>query len=191
MARERVLARGRIFTLVQEEQPDGRTFEIARRAPGVRVIIADKQKGRVLLTKEFRRELQAHDYRLPGGKVFDLSEDFERFRQEGGAIQEAAEKQAKIEALEEAGVAVEGLQFIQKSTLGTTVEWDLYFFEALAWQPHKDGQQLKENEVDHISGFDFYDYDTVTKMIIAGDMSEERAALILLRWIKTQQREEK
>lgn len=189
MARERVLARGRIFTLVQEAQPDGRIFEIARRAPGVRVIIADKQEGRVLLTKEFRRELQAHDYRLPGGKVFDLSEDFERFRQEGGVIQEAAEKQAKIEALEEVGVDVKGLQFIQKSTLGTTVEWDLYFFEALAWQLHKDGQQLKENEIDHISGFDFYDYDTVTKMIMAGDMSEERAALILLRWIKTQQRE--
>jgi ADP-ribose pyrophosphatase len=188
-SKEKLLARGRIFELIQEEQPDGRIFEIARRAPGVRLIIADKKEGKVLLTKEFRRELQEYDFRLPGGKVFDLLEEFESFRASGENIQNAAEKQAKVEAAEEAGIEITDLQLIQKSTLGTTVEWDLYVFEAREWQLHKDGQQLKENEVDHIAGVDFYDYDTVKRMIMNGDISEERVALILLRWIEMQKKE--
>ena len=39
---EVIYARGKLFELVQQKQPDGRVFEVARRAPGVRVIIADK-----------------------------------------------------------------------------------------------------------------------------------------------------
>lgn len=189
MAKEKLLARGRIFDLVQELQPDGRIFEIARRAPGVRMIIADKQKGQVLLSKEFRRELQAYDLRLPGGKVFDLLEDFEHFREAGGNLEEAATNQAKTEALEEVGIDVKSLRLVQKSTLGTTVEWDLYVFEALEWQFYEDGQQLKENEVDHIAGYEFYDYETAEEMIMNGSVSEERVALILLRWIEAQKKE--
>jgi ADP-ribose pyrophosphatase len=189
MSKEKLLARGKIFELIQEVQSDGRIFEIARRAPGVRVIIVDKKAGKVLLTKEFRRELQGYDFRLPGGKVFDLLKEFERSRANGEDIQKAAETQAKIEAAEEVGVEINDLRLVQKSTLGTTVEWDLYVFEATEWQPHKDGQQLKENEVDHIAGFDFYDYDMVTNMIMNGDISEERVALILLRWIEMQKKE--
>lgn len=42
--------------------------------PGVRVIAIKDSK--ILLTKEFRHELNEFDYRLPGGKVFDSIEVF-------------------------------------------------------------------------------------------------------------------
>jgi 8-oxo-dGTP pyrophosphatase MutT (NUDIX family) len=45
----------------------------------VRLIITDGDK--ILLTKEFRRELNQEDYRLPGGKVFDTLKEYNAYRQ--------------------------------------------------------------------------------------------------------------
>ncbi len=64
--RKKIVAKGKMFELVHLVQPDGRIFEVARYAPGVRVIIADCDTKKVLLTKEIRRELDKADYRLPG-----------------------------------------------------------------------------------------------------------------------------
>ncbi len=186
---ETVVAKGKIFELVQEVQPDGRVFEVARRAPGVRLIISDKIKRQILLTKEFRRELDAHDFRLPGGKVFNTLDEYAAHRESGDDILEAAKEQAKVEAVEESGVDIVDLRLFKKSALGATVEWDLYVFEALSWQPHKDGQQLKDDEPQDIVGVDFYGYDTVKNMILSSEMQEERIALILLQWIYKQEKE--
>jgi len=49
-------------------------FETARRAPGVRLIIV--RDGQMLITREFRNELDDYDYRLPGGKVFDTLDEY-------------------------------------------------------------------------------------------------------------------
>lgn len=178
---EEIVAKGRLFELVHLPQPDGRKFEVARRAPGVRVIIADKQAKKLLLTKEFRRELNDYDYRLPGGKVFDSLAEFETFRQSGRDILEPATAKAKAEAQEEAGMAVHEVTFFKKSTLGATVEWDLYVFEATEWTEHADGQSLEDGEqVDEVS---WYGFDKVEQMILRGHMQEERIALILLQWL--------
>lgn len=183
--KEIIYATGRIFELVQIPKADGRVFEVARRAPGVRLIIANKAKKRVLLTREHRWELDSYDYRLPGGKVFDTIKEFEEFRKTGQEVQQAATEKAKQEAAEEAGMQVDAVQLFKKSMLGATVEWDLYVFEATEWQPHKDGQDLKEDEQ---MGIDvaFYDYARVEQMILNGDMQEERIGLILLQWLKKQ-----
>lgn len=191
MHNEKIVAKGRIFELVQALQPDGRIFEVARRAPGVRLIIADKDAQKVLLTRERRRELNTYDFRLPGGKVFDTLDQYEAHRKSGGDIVLAAKVQAITEAREEAGIDISDLKLIQKSVLGTTVEWDLYIFEAITWQKHEDGQSLKENEVQDIASADSYDYQTVKDMILGGKMKEERVALILLQWINRQEQEAK
>ena len=183
---EEIIASGKIFELVQMPQPDGRVFEKARRAPGVRLIIADKTQQKVLMTKEFRHELQAWDYRLPGGKVFDSLEEFSAHRTSGDDIEEAARLKAIGEGREEAGVEVQSVELFQKSTLGATVEWDLYVFEVKEWQFHKDGQDLKEDEVDDIAGYELYSYSDTKRMIMDGDMQEDRVALILLRWLESQ-----
>lgn len=181
---EKVVARGKIFDLVQTTQPDGRVFEVARRAPGTRVIVHDVEAGKILLTREFRHELGAWDYRLPGGKVFDTLESYESFRASGADIIEAAMSQAKNEALEEAGVETEELVFVGKSTLGATVEWDLYVFEVTGWRLHESGQQPKEDEVRDIAEASFYTYNEAREMIMSGAMAEDRIALVLLRWLQ-------
>ncbi len=96
-------------------QPDGRVFEKARRAPGTRLIIADKDSKKVLLTREFRRELGEWDYRLPGGKVFDTLDEFEAFRESDDDIVDAAKKQAINEAQQEAGIEIDVLELYKKS----------------------------------------------------------------------------
>jgi len=181
---ESIYASGKLFELVHVTQPDGRVFEIARRAPGVRVIIVDRGARKVLLTKEFRQELNAHDYRLPGGKVFDSLMEYEAFRESARDIADAAAEKAKAEAAEEAGMAIEGVKLFKKSTLGATVEWDLYVFEATSWRQHEDGQTLEDGEqVDDVS---WYDFGAVEQMILNGEMQEERIALILLQWLHAQ-----
>jgi 8-oxo-dGTP pyrophosphatase MutT (NUDIX family) len=180
--KEEIFATGKLFELVHLPQEDGRVFEVARRAPGVRLIIADKKAKQLLLTKEFRRELGAYDYRLPGGKVFDTLAEYDTFRKTGRDILESAASKAKAEAAEEAGMDVDDVRFFKKSTLGATVEWDLYVFEAVGWKDHEAGQTLEAGEqVDDVAWFSFTEAE---QMILKGQMQEERIALILLQWLK-------
>ncbi|QQG50701.1 MAG: NUDIX domain-containing protein [Candidatus Saccharibacteria bacterium] len=184
---EEIFARGRLFELVHERQPDGRIFEVARRAPGVRLIIADKSNQMILLTKEFRKELNDWDYRLPGGKVFDSLEEYDVFRKSGDELTIAARKKAIEEAHEEAGIQVIDLELYKKSTLGATVEWDLFVFESSKWQLMEDGQKLEEGEV--IEADTWLTYTEATQKILDGDMQEGRIALVLLQWISEQKKE--
>lgn len=179
---ERIFSKGKLFAIVHFEQDDGRTFEVARRAPGVRLIIHDGAAGKVLLTKEYRRELDAWDYRLPGGKVFDSLDEFEAFRQSGNDILEAAKVKAIEEAQQEAGVEVAKLEFFKKSVLGATVEWDLYVFEATEWRISVEGQELEVGE--KIEADNWVTYDEARTMALNGTMAEERIALILLQWLE-------
>lgn len=182
--KETIFSSGKLFELVHTQQPDGRVFEMARRAPGVRLIIADMEEKKVLLTKEFRTELSTYDFRLPGGKVFDTLQDYETFRQTGEDILRPASSKAKAEAREEAGIAVGDVKFYKKSTLGATVEWDLYVFAATNWDSDESGQALEEGEI--VDDVSLYDFETVRKMILRGEMQEERIALILLQWLAEQ-----
>lgn len=180
---ERILAAGKLFELVHITQPDGRVFEVARRAPGVRLIIADKSKRQVLLTREYRQELGGWDYRLPGGKVFDSLEDYEAHRASGDDILKAAKQKASGEALEEAGIQAESFSLYRKSTLGATVEWDLFVFEAEEWEHDPDGQQLEQGEQIETG---WHDFSVAEQMILDGKMQEERIALVLLQWLHDQ-----
>lgn len=178
---EDIFAKGKLFELVHLAQADGRVFEVARRAPGVRLIIHDENAKKVLLTKEFRRELGEWDYRLPGGKVFDSLDEFEDFRSGGKDIIEAAKMKAKEEAQQEAGVEIAELELYKKSILGATVEWDLYVFETTDWQLSLEGQELEIDE--KIEADNWVTYSDARRMALSGSMQEERIALILLQWL--------
>lgn len=181
---EEIYAKGKMFELVHLKQDDGRVFEIARRAPGVRLIVHDKSSGKILLTREFRRELDNWDYRLPGGKVFDSLDEFEAFRTSGNDIVDVAKQQAINEAQQEAGVDIAVLDLYKKSTLGATVEWDLYVFETEDWQLNVQGQELEVDE--KIEADNWVSYEEARQMILDGKMQEERIALILLQWLERQ-----
>lgn len=178
---ETIHAKGKLFELVHITQPDGRIFEVARRAPGVRLIIEDENQ-RILLTKEFRHELNTWDYRLPGGKVFDTLEEYEEFRVDGRDIIGAAEEKAIAEGREEAGIGVDGVEFYKKSTLGATVEWDLFVFYVSKWHHLDKGQMLEKGE--QIEADTWFTKNQVEEMILSGAMREERIALVLLQWMK-------
>lgn len=184
---EKVVARGKIFELVEQPQPDGRTFELARRAPGVRVIIPNLETGKILLTKEFRHELRGWDYRLPGGKVFDTLAEYDSFRKSGRSLLEAATKKAIAESSEEAGIDVESVKLFKISNLGATIEWDLYVFQATTWQPHPNGQHLEQGE--QIETGTWICFSDARTMVLDGDIQEDRIALILLRWLEQQSEE--
>lgn len=178
----KIVAKGRLFELVHLEQDDGRVFEVARRAPGVRLIIHDVAKQAILLTREFRHELDAWDYRLPGGKVFDSLDEYEDFLLTNGDITEAARAKAIEEARQETGIEIAELEPYKKSVLGATVEWDLHVFETTSWQFSVSGQELEIGE--KIEADNWLSYADARRTALAGEMAEERIALILLQWLE-------
>jgi 8-oxo-dGTP pyrophosphatase MutT (NUDIX family) len=174
---------GNLFRILHLKQPDGRTFEVAERAPGVRLIIVSHDRTMILLTREVRRELDgAIDWRLPGGKVFDSLEEFIAHEDSGDDILTAASQKAIEEARQETGLVIKNPKYFYTSRLGATVSWDLYFFEVTDWQKHPDGQQL-------INGRDVEDISvewvelSLARQLALTEMQEERAALVLLRWL--------
>lgn len=173
-----VAHRGKLFEILQNDKG----WEKASRAPGVRVILDDRARGKILLTREFRAELNDDDFRLPGGKVFDSLAEYETFRESGADILEPAVTKAIHETREESGYDIENPTFINKSTLGATVDWDLYVFAATDFTKHDEGQQLEDGE--YIQTDLWFSYDEVRQMIMSGAMQEERIALVLLRYVE-------
>lgn len=168
---------GKLFEILQNEKG----WERAVRAPGVRVILDDEVAGKILLTREFRSELNDYDFRLPGGKVFDSLEEYETFRASGVDILVPATTKAVHEVREEAGYDILDPEFIYKSTLGVTVDWDLYVFATTEFTKREDGQALEIGE--QIETDLWFDYSEVRRKIFGGAMQEERIALVLLRYL--------
>ncbi|HEY4505992.1 MAG TPA: NUDIX hydrolase [Candidatus Paceibacterota bacterium] len=176
---KKIVYQGKIIEVVQEEvEANGKTktFEFARRSPGTRLII---QKGdKVLITKEFRRELNAYDYRLPGGKVFDSLDEYNTALESGVDIALAAKQAAIKEGKEEVGVVAKDLSLFHRSVCGATVEWDLFYFVV------KDFEETEQNlEGGEDISVEWIDKEEAKKMCLDGRISEERSALVLLRYL--------
>jgi ADP-ribose pyrophosphatase len=154
------------------------TFEFARRGPGARIIIEDLE-GRILITKEYRAELNTYDYRIPGGKVFDSLEQYEKARKSKDTIESYAFDAIKKEAEEEAGVIVHELNYFCVSHCGATMIWDLYYFYTKKWEFSKCGQKLEIGENIEVNWFDS---DQVIRYCLEGQITEERSAISLLKY---------
>ena len=180
--RENIAYQGKVIEVVEETKEVGGkivSFEFARRSPGVRIIIPTKD-GKIILTRESRREIDGEDIRLPGGKVFDTLEEYNAFLKSGGDIAKAAEAAAIKEALEEVGVTVDDLDLFAISKCGTSVEWDLYYFVVKTYAV---GQQHLEPE-ENITVVST-DIEDVQAMCLDGRIHEDRSALMLLRYLKS------
>lgn len=177
---EKITYQGKIIEVVEITQPDGRVFEIARRSPGVRLVVADKEKQQVLLTKEERHEHGGVvDYRLPGGKVFDTLDEYNTFLTDGGDIASPALKRVIAEGREETGLDIKQAQHLYTSKAGATVVWDLLYFEITEWAERADGQALEHGESIDVVWVPFAE----AKRIALEEMLEERSALVLLRYL--------
>ncbi len=179
---EKITYQGRIIEVVEKDVDVGRgkikTFESARRSPGVRLIIPHENS--VWLSKEFRHELNSYDYRLPGGKVYDSLEEYNHALAESVDIAESAKQAAIKEAREEAGMNISQLDFYHKSVCGATVTWDLFYFVVHTYEQHN--QELEEGE--DIT-MELVTKDQAKAMCLDGSISEERSALILLRYLNS------
>lgn len=178
---EEVVYRWKLFSLVHQKVDLGndiiKTFELARRAPGTRLIILD-QKWYILLSKEYRKETNNYDIRLPGGKVFDTLAEYENFLATDQDIQSAAIQWAQKEAIEEVGIQTDNLEFFAKSVSGATVVWDLYYFVV------RDYTQTKQNlEHGEDISFEFYNPTTVKTMCLDGTIQEDRSAMMLMKFL--------
>lgn len=181
---EVIAYQGKIIEVVNQDMSgDGKTimFEWARRAPGVRLILVDLDRKTLLLTKEHRYELGTDDYRLPGGKVFDKLSEYNDFLARKADIITPAKAKALDEAEEEAGVKIDSLEHYHTSTCGATVQWDLLYFVSDSWR--KSSQKLETGE--HIETVEV-GFDEAQKLALDGSMSEERSALVLLRYLSEQ-----
>jgi len=143
---EEIVYKGKIFEIVQKLMvADDKeiTFEIARRSPGVRLIIIKDDK--ILISREFRDDLDLFDYRLPGGKVFDTQNEHETKSRD--KTLPFAIKAAEKECVEETGLIAKNITHFTTSLTGSTVEWDLYYFIIDDFAENKDGQNLEAGEV--------------------------------------------
>ncbi len=126
---EEIVYRWKLFSLVHQKVDLGndiiKTFELARRAPGTRLITVNEQ-WHILLSKEYRKELLKYDIRLPGGKVFDTLDEYESFLSSGKDIQQAAIQWAIKEAKEEVWIMTDDIELFAVSVNGATIVWDLY-----------------------------------------------------------------
>ena len=172
-----------VFTgdLLAIEKHGGKGFERAVRPPGVRLILKDAE-GKFLLTREFRSELNSHDYRLPGGKVYDTLKEYLAVRGDAAALQEAVTRAARLEAKQETGVdEIHDLQIFSRSTAGASVEWDLYYLTGNIGAISE--QELEEDEKERGIDVGFYTKEQVLKMLKSGAITEGRTVGVLFRYL--------
>ncbi|MCX6823439.1 MAG: NUDIX domain-containing protein [candidate division SR1 bacterium] len=175
---EEIVFQGKIIEVVQQTVKIGDKEllrEIARRAPGVRLIIIDGNK--ILLTKEFRRELNAEDYRLPGGKVFDTLVEYNKYENN---IEQYCLVAAKRECEEETGLIPQDISLYHVSKVGATIERDLYYYVITKFTVHEKGQQLETGE--HIS-VEWKTREDVLDIIKQGGMQEDRSVGVFMRFL--------
>lgn len=175
------------FEFIQTEdefQIDGKPKVVkrnmVRRPPGIRALIVDDENMKILLSHEFRYELNGWDYRLPGGKVFDSLEDYKKSIKENTVL-EHVEKTVPKEVMEEIGLIVKNQKLLKVSHDGAGVIWNLYYYEITDYEISKDGPKLEEDEV--IEGFVWKDYDEIIDLCIQSEIHEERTVGVLLPYV--------
>lgn len=170
------------WELIAIERLSWKWYERAVRPPWVRLIFKNDEE-KILLTKEFRMELDDFDFRLPWGKVYDDVESYLAVRWDEEALKKKVLIEARDEAKEEAGIEeLKNLDIVHVSRVWATIEWDLYYVTweivAQSWE-----QKLHGEELVHGIEIWFYTPTEIQSMIREGKMKEERSVAVLLRYI--------
>ena len=179
IGKEQILFEGKTFEIINQPFKAGgklKNLEIARRSPGVRLIILKNNK--ILLTKEYRVELKNYDYRLPGGKVFDTLEEYKKALKSKTDILKFAIEAAKKECLEETGLIVKKIKHYHTSHAGQTIVWDLFYF--IVYDFEKSRQNLEFGEVIHP---EWKTFDEVKDFCFNNKIKEDRSVGILLKFL--------
>jgi ADP-ribose pyrophosphatase len=158
----RIVFEGRHFRVVQEEVRSGRgieTFEYVWRADGARIIGLDGSS--LLLTREYRHELDGYDWRLPGGKL-------------DGA--ETPQQGAEREFREETGFYGGRWRYLWSTTPDSTVRYRRHFFLVTSPTSGPDTPDPGEDVSAH-----WLPVATACGYALSGQVREEISALAILR----------
>ena len=183
---KKIVYKGDLFELVStilfsKKTNSIRIFEKAHRPPGVRMLFT--KDNTILMTREFRKELNEWDYRLPGGKVFDEFSSYAKCLSNETELSQKIRDAVVIESEEEVGLIAysDKMKLIYKSVAGASVIWDLYYFEITEFQSSDSGQKLEEGE--QIDKPIWMSFDEVKTMCLNGQINEDRTVAVLLRYI--------
>ena len=168
----------REFELFKNGKIENFKIEIARRPPGVRLIIVKDQQ--MLLTKEFRSELEDWDYRIAGGKIFETLDEYLLFVDNADLIIEKSLEAVKNEGLEEAGIIVKNQSLFYKSTSGATMEWDLYYYIVDDFEITQKGNETEFAEIIYP---EWHSFDEIIEMCLDGRIKEDRTIGVLLKFL--------
>lgn len=180
---ERIVASGCIIQLVNQDVKIGEkemTFEHARRAPGVRLIIT--KEDQILLMKEYRNELEDYDYRIPGGKVFDRVEDYEQFLASGEDMMSVARAKVIEEGQEEVGILPKEFTYLATSHCGAIVQWDLIYFVVTEFEELP--APTTDDPLEQASSIEWFSRDKVKEMCLDGSIKEDRTVAQLLKFLQ-------
>lgn len=174
---EEIVYKGKIFEIVKQPMRAGDkrvVFEIARRSPGTRLIIVKGDK--MLITREFRTEINAYDYRLPGGKVFDTLDEYRQHLSQD--ILPFAIEAAKRECREETGLVAKNIKNFAIAQSGATVVWDLLYFII---DDFEEGgtQKLEAGEVVNV---EWKSFEGIKKLCKVGSITEDRTLGVLFKF---------
>jgi 8-oxo-dGTP pyrophosphatase MutT (NUDIX family) len=133
------------------------------------------------MTREIRREAGGWDYRLPGGKVFDSLDEFNKFREGGIDVAEKAKEAALNEGRQEAGITGGSVEFLELSKAGASVEWDLHYF--LVTNAVIGDQDLEEVEKGDIQTVVLTGKEIFEKLVNR-EIKEGRSADMLWLWLE-------
>ncbi len=168
----------RHFEYSKNGQKGNFTIEIARRPPGVRLIIV--KDNQILLTKEYRSELEDWDYRLPGGKVFDSLDEYLRHGEDENVLLKKSIAAVLEEGREEAGIHIRNPQLYHIAKAGGTIEWDLHYYLVDDFDILSEGAATETTEIIHPKWFSL---DQAKAMCLNGDIKEDRSLGVLLKYI--------
>lgn len=177
---EKIVYQGKMIEVVHDiVLSNGKEFiyEKGRRAPGVRLLIQTPDGG-FLISKEERPKIGL-DYRLPGGKVFDLLIEYNEFlKKDSDAILEKVKEAVIREGIEEAGIKPIDMELICLSNCGGSFDWDLYYFLIKKYETV--GQQLEEHEkIESLK----VTKEELEKLALSGEMQEDRSVAVILRYL--------
>jgi 8-oxo-dGTP pyrophosphatase MutT (NUDIX family) len=175
---------GTLVQVLQKVTERGDIHEIARRSPGVRMIILTPD-NKFLIAREKRDYLEKQwDYRLPGGKVVDtlsgylnLLQNLEQ-GQDNGLLDPTVESAVLKEAKEEVGITIRNPELIHISSSGGTIEWDLWYWLI------KDFDR-GEQELEHDEEIEILEMtpSEVIRLVIDKEFSEDRSRVVLMDYL--------
>lgn len=147
------------------------------RPPGVRLLII--RDDELLLTREYRLDLDAFDVRLPGGKVVDTMLEAEVLEHQD--LEQAVVRAADRELREEVGMVCPRWSHFDVMRAGSSIEWDLWYLQGHDPEVLAAGAEPEAGEwIEPM----WVPFETARSLCLSGEIREARSAIAIIRLLE-------